>query len=104
MEGSSPWLGTKWTESAAEKSAVIQDFDQAAAWAKEKQRPLLLGEFGAYSKANITSRAAWTTFVARTAEAHGFSWSYWEFASGFGAYDRGRKAWNEPLRKALLAK
>ena len=101
-EGSAAWLGTTWTGTAAEKSAVEQDFAAATSWAKQHKRPLFLGEFGAYSRADLTSRATWTAFVARTAEAQGFSWAYWEFGSGFGAYDRARKAWNEPLRKALL--
>ena len=31
-------------------------------------------------------------------------WAYWEFGSGFGAYDPQAKAWRQPLRKALLDK
>ena len=63
---------------------------------------MLMGEFGAYSKADITSRALWTDFVAREAERHGFAWAYWEFCSGFGVYDKNAKQWNEPILKALI--
>jgi endoglucanase len=39
----------------------------------------------------------------REAEKRGFSWAYWEFGSGFGAYDREKKEWRQPLLKALMA-
>jgi endoglucanase len=50
----------------------------------------------------MDSRARWTDYVAREAEARGFSWAYWEFCSGFGIYDAGKKQWFEPLLQALL--
>ena len=50
----------------------------------------------------MDSRARWTAFVARTAEAHSFAWTYWEFCSGFGVYDPVAHAWREPLLNALL--
>lgn len=97
--------GVKWTGSEAEVAAVRKAFDQVAAWAKKHNRPVYLGEFGAYGKvADAESRAKWTAAVAREAEARGFSWAYWEFGAGFGAYDRGAKRWREPLVKALLPK
>ena len=102
-EGSKAWLGTKWGTDA-DKQAVTKSFDQAAAWGKEHHRPLYLGEFGAYSKSPIEGRAQWTAFVARTAESHGFPWTYWEFCSGFGVYDPEAKAWRQPLLDALLPK
>jgi endoglucanase len=30
------------------------------------------------------------------------SFAYWEFCSGFGAYDPAQKQWVEPLREALV--
>ncbi len=30
------------------------------------------------------------------------SWAYWEFASGFGAYDPRADWWRDPLLRALL--
>ena len=65
---------------------------------------MYLGEFGAYSKSPIEGRAQWTAFVARTAENHGMSWTYWEFCSGFGVYDPVAKAWRQPLLDALMTK
>jgi endoglucanase len=63
-----------------------------------------VGEFGAYSKADMQSRALWTEFVARTAEANGMSWHYWEFIAGFGVYNSDANDWNYPLLYALIPK
>lgn len=101
-KGSEPWVGTKWTASDEEKQAIRRDFDTAAAWAKEHNRPLYLGEFGVYSRADMESRARWTAFVRDEAEKRGFSWAYWEFGSGFGAYDRQKREWRKPLLEALV--
>jgi len=83
--------GIKWEGTDAEMAALRKDLDTAAKWAKENKRPVFLGEFGAYSKGDMDSRAKWTRAVAREAEARGFSWAYWEFGAGFGAYDRRRR-------------
>ena len=42
----------------------MRDLDKAIAWAVKHRRPIYLGEFGAYSKADMESRARWTRFVA----------------------------------------
>lgn len=102
VNGSAAWLGTTWEGTDAEQRQILTLFDKAAAWATKHQRPLYLGEFGAYSKADLASRARWTAFVARSAEERAISWAYWEFGAGFGVYDRSRNAWNEDLRRALV--
>lgn len=102
VQGSASWLGTEWKGSSAEKQRVQYDFKIVATWAEQNHRPIFLGEFGAYSKADIESRARWTSFIAREAEKQGFSWSYWEFCSGFGVYDPNTNKWIEPLLKALI--
>jgi len=102
-EGSNAWLGTTWGTDA-DKKAITDSFDKAAKWGADHHRPMYLGEFGAYSKSPIEGRARWTAFVARTAESHGMPWTYWEFCSGFGAYDPVAKQWRQPLLDALLGK
>ncbi len=99
---SNKWKGTTWTGTPKETEELSKDFGKAAAWSKKNGRPLFLGEFGSYQVADMDSRARWTRAVAREAEKHGFSWAYWEFGAGFGAYDLKAKAWREPLLKALL--
>jgi endoglucanase len=102
VEGSEKWKGRAWAGTDAEKAAITKQLEKAAAWAQAQERPVFLGEFGAYQEADLESRARWTRFVAREAERLGFSWAYWEFCSGFGAYDPKAKAWRRALQAALL--
>ena len=102
MEGSDAWLGTTWTGSAEEERAVREDILTAAEWGLERNRPVFLGEFGAFERADMESRARYTAFIAREAEALSFSWAYWEFCSGFGVYDPAAHRWRDPLLRALL--
>jgi endoglucanase len=96
------WLGRKWTGTSAEKQVVTRDLDRALQWAVEHRRPIYLGEFGAYEKADLESRARWTQFIADEARRRKMGFAYWEFCSGFGAYDAGRRQWIKPLQDALL--
>lgn len=92
-----PWAGTD-----AERQKVKDDFAKADAWAKAQKRPLLLGEFGAYDRAPMESRARYTDFIVRTAEGLGWSWAYWQFDSDFILYDIPRERWVEPILRALI--
>ena len=94
--------GITWTNTEAQQKAVQQDFDFASNWAKENDRPLTLGEFGAYEKADMASRELWTAYVARQAEARNWSWSYWQFDSDFILYDIDQDQWVEPIKRALV--
>jgi endoglucanase len=82
--------------------AVEQAFDDVAAWRESRGVPVWLGEFGAYSTADMASRARWTAFIREQAEAREIPWAYWEFGAGFGVYDREADAWREPLLEALI--
>jgi endoglucanase len=104
------WL-TKWFEdyntqpakyNPCGPAAITQELDWAVRWGEKLGRPLWLGEFGAYSKADMQSRVNWTAFVRTEAEARGFSWAYWEFGAGFGVYDRVLNKWDEDLLGALI--
>jgi len=81
---------------------IARQFDWAVQWGKNLGKPLFLGEFGAYSTADMQSRANWTAVVRQEAEARGFPWAYWEFGAGFGVYDRATRQWREPLLRALI--
>ena len=95
-------LGVNWLGTDEELRAINDDFDKAASWAKQHNRPLFLGEFGAYDKAPMESRVRYVSSVARAAEQRGWSWAYWQFDSDFILYDIGRDAWVEPIRRALI--
>lgn len=102
IPGSDAWKGTAWTGSTQEREALARDFDEAAAWATRNARPLYVGEFGSYQAADMASRARWTRDVVDEARRHGFSWAYWEFCAGFGAYDPVALSWRERLLEALM--
>ena len=103
VDGSDPWLGTTWDATSAEASEVVDNFDFVADWARQHHHlRVLLGEFGAYSKADMDSRVRWTEFIRSEAERHGFAWAYWEFGSGFGAYDPSTRLWRRDLLNALI--
>lgn len=99
---SAPPVGQKWTGSDAERDAVTKEFDVAAQWGLKHQRPIFLGEFGALNTADLDSRARWTKFIADEAARRKMGSAYWEFCSGFGAYDPVKHAWIEPLKNALI--
>ncbi len=101
-DGSDAWLGTTWSGTQSEKSTVISDLGSVVSWGQAHNRPINMGEFGAYSKADMDSRVRWTNYVARQAENFGWSWHYWEFCSGFGAYDPVTEIWRNDLLKALI--
>jgi endoglucanase len=102
VDGSRAWMGTTWDATEAETSEIASHFDSVQQWAKEHNVRVLLGEFGAYSKAPRDSRVRWTEFVRSEAERHGFAWSYWEFGSGFGAFNPATRAWRQDLLNALI--
>jgi endoglucanase len=98
------WLGTTWSGTPEQQQAVTREFDRALQWAVAHRRPMYLGEFGVFEKADLESRARWTRFVADAATQRKFGFAYWEFCSGFGAYNAETGEWVKPLQEALLPK
>jgi endoglucanase len=94
--------GITWTNTEKEENDVKFDFDMAQEWSKKYHRPLTLGEFGAYEKADMDSRVRWTNFIARQAEARNWSWSYWQFDSDFIVYNIDKGEWVKPILNALI--
>lgn len=90
----------------ADRATVRADFDKVAAWSAANNRPVLLGEFGAYDKSGtpLNLRVAYTSTVRREAERHGFGWAYWQFQGDFVAWDMVNQRWVEPIRRALIPK
>ena len=95
-------VGVEWSGTSEQQQPIIADFDKAQRWAQKHNRPILLGEFGAYDKADMPSRVRYISFVARQAERMGWSWAYWQFDSDFIAYDIPNNKWVEPIRDALI--
>ncbi|MAV16212.1 MAG: endoglucanase [Candidatus Marinimicrobia bacterium] len=97
VENADSWLGTKWVGSEEQKKAIENDLQLVVDWGQANNRPMFLGEFGAYSKADFNSRFRWTEYIVSSMEKKEISWSYWEFCSGFGAWDQETEKWNELL-------
>jgi endoglucanase len=95
-------LGTRWEGTPEERAAVESDFAGVQAWSEKQHRPVFLGEFGAYDKADMESRARYSDCVARMAEKFGWSWAYWQFDGDFIAFDVARGAWVPEIHGALI--
>jgi endoglucanase len=85
-----------------EKRKMEAEFEGVQQWSKASNRPILLGEFGAYDKAEMDSRVRYTSHAARTAEKLGWAWSYWQFDSDFIVYDIAKDDWVAPIKGALV--
>ncbi len=84
-----------------ERESLDRAIKSAADWARARDLPVHLGEFGAYSPADMDSRVRWTRAVRRSAERHGMAWAYWELAAGFGFFDPAAGTYRQPLLDAL---
>jgi endoglucanase len=102
FEGRADDVGYEWNATEPERGAIERDFSRAQRWAAQHKRPVYLGEFGAFEAAPMDSRVRWTSFVARTAESHGWSWGYWQFDDDFIVYEIDAGKWVEPIRDALI--
>ncbi len=102
VSGADAWLGTKWYDIEPERETVQNEFRAALDYSATNNVPVHVGEFGAYSKADIESREHWTSYLGRYFEEENLSWAYWEFSAGFGIYNPTTKQYVEPLVDALL--
>lgn len=105
ISGAHSWLGTTWDGTPQETAVIASDFNWVANWAKNNNRPIFMGEFGALSTASQASRVRWTTAMRIAAEQRDFSWGYWDFCTrmpGFGVYDIDAQVWLNDLLQALI--
>lgn len=94
-------LGTVCCD-AAQQAQMLGLLDLAAADGRRRQRPVLVGEFGAYSKAPLPARVAWLRLMRDAMEARQMPWMVWELASGFGLYDPDTRRMRPELFQALF--
>lgn len=102
VDGSDAWLGKTWSGTAEEMVQMEEFFSVIEGYQAKHKRPINLGEFGAFSAADSSSRALWTAAIVEQCEKRGYSWNYWEFCSGFGIYDDATQTYREHLLKALI--
>lgn len=95
--------GVRWTGTPEELAKINTTFDKVQAWGKAHNRPIFLGEFGAYNLySSEEDRAKWTAAVARAAEARGFAHAAWYWDGGFGVWDENAGKWRGPILNALI--
>lgn len=105
VSGANEWIGTPWLGTEADQAPLIALFDRVTSWNADTNHgfEVFMGEFGVYSRDSEPShQKAWTAFIAREAEKRDISWAYWEYASGFGAYDVDAGEWRSQLIEALI--
>lgn len=103
IKDSKDWVGVKWDGDENDLKNLRADFDKAAAWGKQENRPLFLGEFGACASVpDMAARVRWTKAVVTEAEARGLTWAYWEYQANFGVWDPKQKEWRRELLGALV--
>lgn len=103
VSGSQAWLNTRCcTEEQGQQ--ITQRLDAARDWSRRTRRPIWVGEFGSYGKADYESRVVYTRFAREAIEARGFTWAYWELASAFGIFDPMNDRWRTELKDALLGR
>lgn len=95
------YTGRSWG-SEADIAQLNKTFDAVKAWSIAWNRPIWLGEFGAFETAPMDGRVRYDSTVARAAEARGFAWCYWQFDKDFVVYDIAKDAWVEPILNALV--
>lgn len=83
--------------------AVAREFEHATRFAKARQIPVYLGEFGAVDLADATSRENYLRLVRREAERRGFAWAVWDDGGRNKAMDIKSGKWMGPVARALFS-
>lgn len=87
---------------ASQLAEMTAPLDVARAWSVTEHYPVYVGEFGAYSKADESSRIDFNRKMRDAMESRGMTWGYWELASGFGVYDPQTRSFRAALLASLL--
>jgi endoglucanase len=69
-----------------DRAYVREKLAQVVNWAKTKNVPVVVDEFGVYWEQGVSrpERLAWLCLVRGTFEEHGFGWTMWDYNGGFG--------------------
>jgi endoglucanase len=86
------------------KTAFEEKLKNVRAWSDHYGRPVHLGEFGAFTKADDRSRANFYSAMRRVAEHEQIGWCIWDWSSGFRYWDKKNNAPMPEMREALFGK
>ena len=74
------------------------------AWSEHYGRPVHLGEFGAYVKADAQSRANFYAAFRQTAEREKLGWCIWDWSANFRYWNRDQQTALPGMHEALFGK
>ncbi len=78
--------------------------ESLATWQEKNNVPIFFGEFGVIENVGVNQRAKWTAAVRAAMETVNIPWCYFDFATGFHAFDQRRGIWNPLILDALVPK
>ena len=87
-------------ENPSSPAAFKRRMEKAAEWSRGHNRPIHLGEFGAYIRADHDSRIRFYEAMRKTAEELEFGWCIWDWKAGFRYWHEGEPV--PGMRKALF--
>jgi endoglucanase len=74
------------------------------AWSDYYGRPVHLGEFGAYTKADTESRANFYAAMRRALDEQRIGWAIWDWSAGFRYWDKRNNQPMPGMHEALFSK
>ena len=81
-------------QNPSSKVAFVSKLKYARQWSDYYGRPVHLGEFGAYTKADVLSRSRFYSTFRHTTEEFKIGWCIWDWSDGF-------RYWNNAKNQAL---
>lgn len=85
-------------------SAFAGEMKLARAWSDYYGRPMHVGEFGCYTKADPESRARFYQAFRRECEEDHLGWAIWDWSAGFRYWDKTKNKPVPGMRDALFGK
>jgi endoglucanase len=76
----------------------------ARQWADHYGRPVYVGEYGAYTRADAESRANFYKAFRRVLAEEKLGWAIWDWNAGFRYWDSGKQEPSPGMREALFGK
>lgn len=76
----------------------------AREWGEQHGRPIHVGEFGCYTRADPESRARYYSEFRLAAEREGIGWAIWDWKAGFRYWDDKQSQPVQGMRDALFAR
>ena len=89
-EGNGSWGTT------SDVNQLKSEFEVVADWSAENNVPVLLGEFGARTRADFNDRMYWYAMYVETALENGFAFTTWDDNGWFQVLKRSSLTWTTP--------